>query len=88
MTDPEIAARLDCVNHLTALFSCLQALALGNMKGSPASSKGTEALPKGQQMALTEDWQLQGFLPLQQCHSKLLFERQDLQVSSDLPVLC
>ena len=95
-TDPELASRLECINQLTALLPSLHLYADASgssrshtsgtqpqTKGTQALSKGKEALSKGRQLALTEDWQLQGFLPLQQCHGKLNFERRDeAQVSA------
>lgn len=75
VTDPEMAARLDCVNHLTALLPSLQVQTQGN--DTQAHAQGNHARQTGQQLALAEDWQLRGFLPLQQCHEKLVFERQE-----------
>ena len=87
-TDPEVAVRLECVNQLTALLPSLHLYA--GPKGSGTSHIGIQVQPnssqaqsKGRQLALTEDWQLQGFLPLQQCQEKLVFDRQDeVQVSA------
>ncbi|KAL0043652.1 hypothetical protein WJX79_010938 [Trebouxia sp. C0005] len=79
--DPEVAARLDCINHLTSLLPTLQAQASPHRT---ADGSDVDYLPglssqSGQQFALTEDWQLRGFLPLQQSHCQLLFEKQDVQ---------
>lgn len=73
--DPEMAARLDCVNHLTALLPCLQSQTQGS--GTQAQPQGINSQLPRQQFALAEDWQLQGFLPLQQCHEKLVFEKAE-----------
>lgn len=75
ITDPEMAARLDCVNHLTALLPSLQSQTQGS--GTQAQPQGKHSQPGRQQFALAEDWQLQGFLPLQQCHEKLVFEKPE-----------
>lgn len=75
MTDPEMAARLDCINHLTALLPSLQSQT--QRSGNQAQPQGKHSPPARQQFALAEDWQLQGFLPLQQCHEKLVFEKAE-----------
>ncbi|KAL0046021.1 hypothetical protein WJX82_011659 [Trebouxia sp. C0006] len=80
-TDPEIAARLDCINHLTSLLLTLQTQ-VSPHKPADCSNGGHllgASSPSGQQFALTEDWQLRGFLPLQQSHCKLIFEKQEVQ---------
>jgi len=81
-TDPEIAARLDCINHLTTLLPTLQAQVSPHQTadGSDGGHLPGVGSPSGQQFALTEDWQLRGFLPLQQSHRQLVFEKQDVQV--------
>ena len=74
ITDPEMAARLDCINHLFALLPELQTQAhRGSIRTHPQGEPG------GQRRALAEDWQLRGFLPLQQCHERLTFEKQEAQ---------
>ena len=74
ITDPEMAARLDCINHLSALLPELQTQAhRGGIQTHP------QGKPGGQRRALAEDWQLRGFLPLQQCHERLTFEQQEAQ---------
>ncbi|KAL0041131.1 hypothetical protein WJX77_005802 [Trebouxia sp. C0004] len=79
-TDPEVAARLDCINHLTSLLLTLQAQATSHKSdGSDGGHVPGVSSPSGQQFALTEDWQLRGFLPLQQSHHQLVFEKQDVQ---------
>jgi len=81
-TDPEVAARLDCINHLTTLLLTLQTQVSPHQTadGSNGGHLPGASRPSGQQFALTEDWQLRGFLPLQQSHRQLLFEKQDVQV--------
>ena len=85
-TNPEITARLDCINHLTSLLLTVQAQVSPHKTAD--SSDGVHlpgvSSPPGQQLALTEDWQLRGFLPLQQSHRQLLFEKQDVQVCTSL----
>ena len=85
-TDPEVAARLDCINHLTTLLLTLQTQVIPH-KAADDSDGGHLAgasSPSGQQFALPEDWQLRGFLPLQQSHRQLVFEKQDVQVCTYL----
>ena len=83
ITDPEMAARLDCVNHLTALLPSLQSQNHGS--GNQAHQQGKCGQSAGHQFALAEDWQLRGFLPLQQCHEKLVFEKPEAaQVTAGL----
>lgn len=79
ITDPETAARLDCVNRLSALLPDLQMQT--QRVGIQSHQHGK---PGGQQRALAEDWQLRGFLPLQQCHERLIFEKQEVQVITGL----
>ena len=81
-TDPEVAARLDCINHLTTLLPILQAQVSPHKPadGSEGGYMPSVSSPSGQHFALTEDWQLRGFLPLQQSHRQLVFEKQDVQV--------
>lgn len=74
VTDPEMAARLECINHLVALLPDLQSQ---TQRHATQSHQGNPALLAGQQPALAEDWQLRGFLPLQQCHDRLTFEKQE-----------
>lgn len=83
ITDPEMAARLDCVNHLAALLPSLLSHTQGSV--SQAHQQGKHVQLAGQQFALAEDWQLRGFLPLQQCHEKLVFEKPEAaQVTAGL----
>ncbi len=81
-TDPEVAARLDCINHLTTLLLTLQAQVSPHQTadGSDGGHLAGASSPSGQQFALSEDWQLRGFLPLEQSHRQLVFEKQDDQV--------
>jgi len=79
-TDPEVAARLDCVNHLITLSTTLQALSPAVNSTNGIKEAAHAASQAGQQIALAEDWQLRGFLPLQQCHSQLVFEHTAVQV--------
>ena len=75
IVDPEMAARLDCINNLTALLPSLQSQS--KVSNTSAHERGKRTQPPGQQFALAEDWQLRGFLPLQQCHEKLMFEKPE-----------
>ena len=75
ITDPEMAARLDCVNHLTALLPSLPSQIHGS--DTQAHQQGKCVQLAGHHFALAEDWQLRGFLPLQQCHEKLVFEKPE-----------
>ena len=94
--DQEVLARLECVTQLTSLLPILQAQAHCHSRPSGVGGVGPQggSSPSDQQFALTEDWQLRGFLPLQQRHNQLVFEKQDIQVCSlthslsDAYVLC
>ena len=82
-----MAARLDCVNNLTALLPSLQSKIQGS--NTSAHQQGKHTWPAGRHLALAEDWQLRGFLPLQQCHEKLLFEKPEAaQVTAGLLQNC
>lgn len=78
--DTEIAARLDCVHQLTALPAALQSQMPPETNPKGLAGGATAGPQAAQQFALAEDWQLRGFLPLHECHSKLLFEKEAVKV--------